>query len=203
MKHRLSGQPRSALLLSKNGTMLTEGLAGSVSRGGSAMEDAIFAHSLMKSKKDRDEHQFVVSAIGSSLRQFSNRIEHPEEPQIKKLQNVQHLFTPIKASIKDGVQIHELIRELHPTPAVGGFPQHGSLPYIPEIEGIDRGWYAAPIGWFNLNGWGEFAVAIRSALLHNNKAELYAGCGIVSDSDPQKEWDETEMKLNTLLNVIL
>jgi menaquinone-specific isochorismate synthase len=186
----------------ENGVMLTEGLAGSISRGRSAMEDASLAHSLMKSNKDRAEHRFVVEAIGDSLEQFSYRVEHPRQPQIKKLQNVQHLFTPIKAKIKKGVQIHQLLQELHPTPAVGGYPRNDAVPFIHEIEQIDRGWYAAPVGWFNLNGSGEFAVAIRSALLHKNRAELYAGCGIVSDSDPEKEWKETLLKFTPLMDAL-
>lgn len=186
----------------RDGEFSTEGLAGSISRGRSALEDASLAHSLIKSKKDRDEHQFVVQSIGDSLEKFSYRVEHPRQPKIKKLHNVQHLFTPIKATIKEGVHIHELIRELHPTPAVGGYPKKMAMPHIHEIEQIDRGWYAAPIGWFNLTGSGEFAVAIRSALLNDNTATLYAGCGIVADSDPEKEWKETLLKFTPLLDAL-
>jgi menaquinone-specific isochorismate synthase len=185
-----------------NGVFLTEGLAGSISRGKSAMEDASLAHTLLNSTKDREEHKFVVQAIDDNLKPFSDRVEHPKQPQIKKLQNVQHLFTPIRASIKEGVEIHELVHQLHPTPAVGGYPRDESVPYIQEIEQIDRGWYSAPVGWFNLKGSGEFAVAIRSALLHDNKAELYAGCGIVSDSDPEKEWKETLLKFVPLMDAL-
>lgn len=185
-----------------NGIFLTEGLAGSISRGRSALEDASLAHTLIKSSKDRNEHQFVVTAIDDSLEKFSNQVERPNEPQIKKLNNVQHLFTPIRARIKKGVQIHQLIQELHPTPAVGGYPKLKSIPHIHEIEQIDRGWYAAPVGWFNLNGFGEFAVAIRSALLHKNRAHLYAGCGIVADSDPDKEWNETLLKFAPMMNAL-
>ncbi len=186
----------------KNGTFLTEGLAGSISRGRSAIEDASLAHSLMQSRKNREEHHFVVQAIDNSLQPYSLNIDHPEKPQIKKLQNVQHLFTPITASIKEDVQIHQLIQELHPTPAVGGFPGEAAIPYIQEIEQIDRGWYSAPVGWFNLNGWGEFAVAIRSALLHKNQVTLYAGCGIVLDSDPETEWEETLLKFRPLMDAL-
>ncbi len=186
----------------RDGEFSTEGLAGSISRGRSAMEDASLAHSLLKSKKDRDEHQFVVQSIGDSLEKFSYRVEHPRQPKIKKLHNVQHLFTPIKASIKEGVQIHELISELHPTPAVGGYPKKLAVPHIHQIEQIDRGWYAAPVGWFNMTGSGEFAVAIRSALLHDNTATLYAGCGIVADSVPEREWKETLMKFAPLLDAL-
>ena len=183
----------------RNNTIKTEGLAGSTSRGRSALEDAALAQNLMKSSKDRNEHEFVIRAINDNLKKFSNRIDHPNKPEIKKLKNVQHLFTPISASIKKGVQIHELISEMHPTPAVGGFPRDEAVSHIHDIEQLDRGWYAAPIGWFNLNGWGEFAVAIRSALLHKKRAVLYAGCGIVADSDPETEWKETLLKFSPML----
>lgn len=186
----------------KDGNLQTEGLAGSISRGRSALEDASLAQTLMRSSKDLNEHQFVVKAIQHSLERLSNIVKRPKQPQIKKLQNVQHLFTPIHAEIKKGVQIHDLIKELHPTPAVGGYPREQSFSYIHEIEQIDRGWYAAPVGWFNLNGFGEFAVAIRSALIQGNKAELFAGCGIVADSDPDKEWNETLLKFRPLMDAL-
>lgn len=185
-----------------DGMAQTEGLAGTISRGKSALEDASLAQELLKSNKNLQEHQFVVKAIQKSLHLLSDHIEHPDRPGIKKFQNVQHLFTPIKAKIKEGVQIHDLIRKLHPTPAVGGYPKEKSFRYIHEIEQLDRGWYAAPVGWFNLQGYGEFAVAIRSALLHKNKAELFAGCGIVKDSEPETEWNETLLKFRPLLDAL-
>lgn len=186
----------------RNGVFLTEGLAGSTSRGESALEDETLAHSLLKSRKDREEHAFVVRSIDDSLKSFTDKVDHPQTPRIKKLENVQHLFTPISASIREGVDIHELIRELHPTPAVGGFPKKESVAYLQDIEQMERGWYAAPVGWYNLKGSGEFAVAIRSALLHGRKAFLYAGCGIVADSDPEKEWDETLLKFKPMLEAL-
>lgn len=186
----------------ESGVFKTEGLAGSTSRGKSASEDAALAQSLMQSEKDLEEHQFVVRAIDDSLAPYSYRVEHPNQPLIKKLNNVQHLFTPISASIKDGVQIHELLSQLHPTPAVGGYPKERAIPYIQEIEQIERGWYSAPVGWFNLNGCGEFAVAIRSALIHKNKAHLFAGCGIVENSDPESEWRETLMKFQPMTSAL-
>lgn len=186
----------------ENGVFKTEGLAGSASRGNSASEDAAIARSLMESEKDLEEHQFVVRAIDDSLAPYSYRVEFPNRPRIKKLNNVQHLFTPISASIRNGVQIHDLLQKLHPTPAVGGYPKTESISHIQEIEQIERGWYSAPVGWYNLNGCGEFAVAIRSALLHKNRAYLYAGCGIVSDSDPESEWNETILKFKPMTNAL-
>jgi menaquinone-specific isochorismate synthase len=194
------GATPERLVSLRDGVFMTEGLAGSTSRGRSALEDAALAQNLMDSRKDRDEHDFVVRAINENLRNFSYRVEHPKQPGIKKLKNVQHLFTPISASIKKGVRVHELISEMHPTPAVGGFPRDEAVSYIHEIEQLDRGWYAAPVGWFNLNGCGEFAVAIRSALLHKKRATLYAGCGIVADSDPENEWNETLLKFKPMLD---
>jgi len=185
-----------------HGRILTEGLAGSISRGNSASEDAVLANSLMKSSKDRSEHEFVVQAIHDTLRPISYRIEHPDKPQIKKLENVQHLYTPITATTHEQVQIHKLIAELHPTPAVGGYPASKSLPYLRELENIDRGWYAGPVGWFNLSACGEFVVAIRSALIEDKKATLYAGCGIVEDSDPENEWKETVLKFAPVLSAL-
>lgn len=186
----------------ESGVFKTEGLAGSTSRGNSASEDAALARSLMESEKDLEEHQFVVRAIDDSLSPYSYRVEIPNQPSIKKLNNVQHLFTPISASIKEGVQIHDLLEKLHPTPAVGGYPKSDSVPYIQEIEQMERGWYSAPVGWYNLNGCGEFAVAIRSALLHKNHAYLYAGCGIVENSDPESEWNETMLKFQPMMNAL-
>ncbi len=184
------------------GEFKTEGLAGSTSRGNSASEDSALAQSLMNSEKDLEEHQFVVRAIGDRLQPYSYQVKHPRQPRVKKLQNVQHLFTPISASIKDGVHIHELIRQLHPTPAVGGYPGPVATPYIRDIEQIERGWYSAPVGWYNLNGCGEFAVAIRSALLHKNRAHLFAGCGIVEDSDSENEWHETLLKFQPMTQAL-
>jgi menaquinone-specific isochorismate synthase len=196
------GATPERLISFHNHTILTEGLAGSISRGETASEDAAFAQSLINSSKDRGEHEFVVRAIRESLEDYSDTIDYPEEPQIKKLSNVQHLYTPISASVKKGIGIHDLLEHLHPTPAVGGFPARNAVPYIQEIEQMDRGWYAGPVGWFNLNGSGEFAVAIRSSLVQNTCATLFAGCGIVATSNPLKEWDETMLKLRPVLNAL-
>lgn len=196
------GATPERLISFHNQTILTEGLAGSISRGESASEDAAFAQSLLNSSKDRGEHEFVVRAIRESLEDYSESIDYPANPQIKKLSNVQHLYTPISATVKKGIGIHDLLSHLHPTPAVGGFPARNSVPYIQDIEQMDRGWYAGPIGWFNLNGSGEFAVAIRSSLVQNTCATLFAGCGIVANSNPLKEWDETMLKLRPVLNAL-
>ncbi|MEX0993947.1 MAG: isochorismate synthase [Balneolaceae bacterium] len=197
----LGATPDRLIALHRN-RILTEGLAGSISRGESASEDAALEHFLMKSPKDREEHEIVVQDIHKNLTSYSSGVEYPDKPEIKKLSNVQHLYTPITARVNSSTTIHDLAGHLHPTPAVGGYPRHRAIPHINEIESINRGWYAGPIGWYNLRGSGEFAVAIRSALINNKEGRLFAGCGIVADSDPDKEWTETELKLKPVLNAL-
>lgn len=182
--------------------VLTEGLAGSISRGKTASEDAVLEYELLHSQKDLNEHAFVLDAIEENLQRFSDVFEHPVSPGIKKLSNVQHLYTPVHAKIKKGVSRTEVLSKLHPTPAVGGYPREAAMPYISKLEHFDRGWYAAPIGWINANGEGEFVVAIRSGLINTNEVRFFAGCGIVEDSNPHKEWDETNLKFIPMLTAL-
>jgi menaquinone-specific isochorismate synthase len=182
--------------------VLTEGLAGSISRGKTASEDAVLEHELLHSQKDLSEHAFVLDAIEENLERYSDVVDHPLSPGVKKLSNVQHLYTPVHARIKKGVSRTEVLSKLHPTPAVGGYPREAAMPYISKLEHFDRGWYAAPIGWINANGEGEFVVAIRSGLIKSNEVRFFAGCGIVEDSNPQKEWDETNLKFIPMLTAL-
>ena len=119
-----------------------------------------------------------------------------------KVLNVQHLGTPIRAQLQEPVALLELAARLHPTPAVGGEPAERALPLIPALEGLDRGWYAGTVGWTDLAEDGELCVALRCALLRDRVAHLYAGCGIVGDSDPAAELEETEVKLQALLPLL-
>ena len=182
--------------------VLTEGLAGSTSRGKTASEDAILEYNLLHSSKDLHEHEIVLDAIEENLGHYSDEVQHPKAPQIKKLSNVQHLYTPITAKIKKGVSRTEVLKTLHPTPAVGGFPKEKAVEFIKEHEDFNRGWYAAPIGWINAHGNGEFIVAIRSGLIKNHEVRFFAGCGIVEDSDPEKEWEETNLKFIPMLSAL-
>ena len=182
-----------------NGHIVTESLAGSISRDADEKRDADLATQLSSSEKDLLEHRFVVDAITERLKKFTVQLYAPDEPRILRYPNVQHLYTPITGQMKDGVNPLELISNLHPTPAVGGLPRESALNLIRRLESFERGWYAGPVGWLDRSGNGEFSVAIRSALLEDNNAEIYAGCGVVADSDPQAEWEETELKLIPLL----
>ena len=182
--------------------VLTEGLAGSTSRGKTASEDAVLEYNLLHSRKDLHEHGIVLDAIEENLEHYSDEVQHPKAPQIKKLSNVQHLYTPITARIKEGVSRTEVLKTLHPTPAVGGFPKDKAVKFIKEHEDFNRGWYASPIGWINAHGNGEFIVAIRSGLIKNDEVRFFAGCGIVEDSDPEKEWEETNLKFIPMLTAL-
>lgn len=196
------GSTPEKLLSIRSNYILTEGLAGSISRGQTATEDAILEKKLLNSTKDLEEHRLVVDAIEERLREFSDEVNYPGTPGIKKFTNVQHLYTPISAWTNNRYNPFTILRSLHPTPAVGGVPVRRAVGLIPEYELYDRGWYAAPFGWLNSKGRGEFVVAIRSGLIMEHEAMFYAGCGIVQDSDPVSEWEETKLKLIPMLTAI-
>jgi salicylate biosynthesis isochorismate synthase/menaquinone-specific isochorismate synthase len=124
------------------------------------------------------------------------------EPVLVRVANIQHLGTPIRAQLASPVSAIELAGVLHPTPAVGGEPRAAAAALIPALEGFDRGWYAGAVGWTDTAGDGEFCVALRCALLRGPIARLYAGCGIVADSQPASELAETEVKLGALLPLL-
>lgn len=185
-----------------NRHLTTEALAGSFPRGKTASQDAAYEKDLLSSEKDLEEHRYVVDVLMENLRDISSEVMGSGHPGILKFSNVQHLYTPISAYLQQPVNPIDVVRSLHPTPAVGGYPQHAALKHIQELESFERGWYAGPVGWFNNRGRAEFAVAIRSGLLQSQKIRLYSGCGIVEDSDPEIEWEETKLKLLPMLNAV-
>lgn len=190
-------------LLSINGnTLETDALAGSYSRGLNENEDQEFEKILLNSKKDLYEHKTVADYIINILKPFANDILSETCPEIKKFENIQHLWTPIKANLKNKINIIDLVNRIHPTPAVCGVPANVVLPEIMKKENFERGMFAGLIGWFNPDNQGDFAVAIRSALLKNNNLTLYAGCGIVDGSDAAEEYLETGLKLNAILSIL-
>ncbi|SFA91757.1 isochorismate synthase [Lentibacillus halodurans] len=182
--------------------VLSTCLAGTAPRGKTKAEDARIGTSLLHDEKNRREHDFVVKMIRQSMENFCSSIDVPEEPVIYPLKNLQHLYTPVNATLKEGYSIFDIIGELHPTPALGGVPRNKSLAFIREHERVDRGWYGAPVGWLDSNRNGEFAVAIRSGLIQGNQASLFAGCGIVKDSEPEAEYEETNIKFMPMLSVL-
>jgi isochorismate synthase len=180
----------------------TVGLAGSTRRSSDPAVDDHLAQKLLNSSKDRGEQDLVVKRIVKALGRLSVWVEAAEEPEIIKVANIQHLATPVLAQLLEPRTAIELAGFLHPTPAVGGEPWKKAERVMTEVEDMDRGWYAGPVGWMDGSGDGEFCVALRSALLRDREAHLYAGVGVVADSDPAAELAETEIKLGALLPLI-
>lgn len=193
------GATPERLVCSEDGQIQTMALAGSAPRGASEEEDHRFGEELLKSEKNQGEHNFVVTTIHDALYSLCSRVWVADAPRLLKLKNIQHLETPIMGNLKPGHSILEAIEDLHPTPAVGGYPRLPALAAIREDEHLDRGWYAGPIGWIGTGGNGEFAVALRSGLVDGQQATLFAGCGIVADSDPESEYQESCLKLQVML----
>jgi menaquinone-specific isochorismate synthase len=156
---------------------------------------------LLASLKDRREHALVVQAIRAALSDGAE-VDAPAEPAIRVLRHVVHLHTPFRARLRAPRHVLELAARLHPTPAVGGTPREIAIDWIRSREPVARGWYSAPVGWFDLDGNGELAVAIRSGVLAGNRAHLWAGAGIVAGSDPDRELAETELKLRAMLGAL-
>jgi menaquinone-specific isochorismate synthase len=196
------GATPERLLKLRNGRLQTEAIAGSAPRGATAGEDARLARDLLDSDKNQHEHNCVRDSIVRRLQAVGVEGKAEATARLLPLANVQHLRTQIEAEVGTSVHLLDIVAEMHPTPAVGGTPREQAVPEIAELEQLDRGLFAGAIGWFNHLNDGEMVVAIRSALIEDTTAELYAGAGIVHGSDPQHEARETEMKLSALLDVL-
>jgi salicylate biosynthesis isochorismate synthase/menaquinone-specific isochorismate synthase len=191
------------LLLRREGMRAsTLALAGSTRRSADPAVDDHLGEQLLRSDKDRAEQAIVTRRIERTLRPHAVWVTSAPEPVIARMANIQHLATPIRAQLAHPVSAIELAGLLHPTPAVGGEPFAAAAPLIPALEGLDRGWYAAPVGWTDAGEDGEFCVALRCALIEGAVARCYAGVGVVADSDPAAELAETEVKLQALLPVL-
>lgn len=194
----LSATPERLIRL-QDGEILTMSLAGSIKRGTTPEEDAQLGQALLDSAKNRYEHAVVVQAMREALQEVCTHLQVSAEPDLLKLGNIQHLCTTITGELAQGRTIFDIIESLNPTPAVGGRPREASLQLIRDYEKLDRGWYAGPVGWVDASGDGEFAVALRSALLKGHVATLFSGCGIMADSDPEHEYAESILKLRPML----
>jgi menaquinone-specific isochorismate synthase len=149
----------------------------------------------MASAKDRHEHRLAVDSLAAALRPHCANLDVPADPSILTLHNVSHLASDVEGTLSDGASLLALTADVHPTAAVGGTPRDVSLAVIAELEGMDRGRYAGPVGWMDAAGDGELGIALRCAQLDGRTARLFAGCGIVADSDPDTEVREAAAKL--------
>lgn len=197
------GASPERLISIHNNQLVTDALAGSAPRGKTEVEDANLGKGLLNSEKDLREHQVVIDFIVDRLSKLGINPDFSPVPRLLQLSNIQHLWTPIRARIPRDIHLLKILAQLHPTPAVAGVPRDVALQQIRGCESCDRSLYAAPIGWIDRTGNGEFAVGIRSALIDGDRAILYAGAGIVAGSEPEKELAEIQLKLQALLNALV
>jgi menaquinone-specific isochorismate synthase len=193
------------LLVSRHGDVVrAHPMAGTAPRGGDPTADQRLAASLLASTKDREEHQITIDMVHDTLLPWCSYLDYEAEPSIVAVANVQHLATLVEGRLSQPApSVLELVAALHPTPAVGGWPREHALRFITEHEGLDRRRYAGASGWVDARGNGAWCVAVRSAELEGPIARLYAGVGVVPDSDPLTELAETQSKLLALLDAIL
>jgi menaquinone-specific isochorismate synthase len=195
------GSTPEILIKYSGNTFFTEALAGSIMRGINPEQDKQLEDELLKSDKNKVEHEAVIDYIKKSVFNYVDQVEIVKNPIVKKLPNIQHLQTSVTGTLKSKDQIFKIISSLFPTPAVCGIPKELSLKMIEKTEDFDRGLFSGVIGWFNADNYGEFFVTIRSALVKDNKLYAYAGCGIVEGSDPKEEYEETLLKLKPILSL--
>lgn len=208
--HRFVGSSPE-LLIRRDGLEITSGpMAGTIARGASIEDDDARSFLLARSVKDAHEHRLVVDAVLDALRPVCKELVAGAEPEMVRLATVSHLMTNVRGRLRDtdasggsAPSALALAGILHPTPAVGGSPTDAALAMIRELEGFDRGSYAGPVGWVNASGDGEWAVALRCAELQGNEALVTAGAGIVQGSDPGAEWEETQAKLEPMLQALV
>lgn len=192
------------LLVSRRGLgVRSNPLAGSAPRSGDPDEDRANAEGLVRSAKDREEHAIVVDVVADTLRSFCAELTWDPEPVLRETPNVWHLSTRFRGVLRESAPTAlDLVAGLHPTPAVAGDPRDAALDTIAELEPFTRGHYAGAVGWVDAEGDGEWAIALRCAELRDDRAILYAGAGIVADSDPARELDETERKFRAFLDAL-
>jgi len=177
-------------------------LAGSARRSFDPEEDRMIGENLLRSDKDRREHDMAADSVGRVLEDICDRVIREAEPTLLELPNVRHLATRFLARAGADTSIFEMVARLHPTAAVGGWPTGAAIEAIRELELMDRGRYAGPVGWHDAAGDGEFAIALRCAELSGARARLFAGAGIVRGSLPEAELEETRLKLQAMLSAL-
>jgi len=194
---RFLGATPERLIARQGRAVMAEALAGSAVRDGASAPEA-----LLLSDKDLIEHGFVVRDLAEKLTPLCDAVDVPRVPVVRELREVVHLLTPIRGRLARPWHVLRLVERVHPTPAVGGTPTAAALAWLERNEPSPRGWYASPVGWVDGSGDGDFVVALRSGLLTDEGAELWAGAGIVAGSEPAAEAAEIRLKLGTFLSAL-
>ncbi|WP_163652598.1 isochorismate synthase MenF [Listeria sp. PSOL-1] len=196
------GASPEQLLASDGKELFSSCVAGSAARGETADEDKKMGQRLLADAKNLQEHHYVVQFIEETLKKYSSTLSLSSETTLLKNRDIQHLYLNVHAVKKEEANMLDIVKDLHPTPALGGLPKQTALAIIRMKEASDRGFYGAPIGFVDSDFEGEFAVAIRSGLISESVGVLYAGCGIVKDSIPENELVETRIKFQPMLRVL-
>jgi menaquinone-specific isochorismate synthase len=190
----LIGATPEMLVRLERGLVMSRVLAGTIRRTGDDAHDLALAASLARSSKDLEEHEYAVRSVAEALGPHCTSTNVPETPFVLHLPNVMHLATDVAGVVRDDASVLGLVAALHPSAAVCGTPTDLAQVTIRELEQMDRGRYAGPVGWIGANGDGEFAIALRCAQVEGERLRLYAGCGVVAGSDPEAELAEAQAK---------
>ncbi len=193
--------PETVATMSR-GTFHATAVAGTVARGETPEEQKALAARLLASEKDAVEHRIALDDMVARLGPLAHEVHAQPEPHVLTLARIQHLETEIRASVPEGSTVLKVLEALHPTPAVCGLPRDDALDFLSQEEPFERGWYAGPVGWFDVEGNGVFAPALRCAVARDRQWRLFAGAGIVAGSDPGLEWEETSMKFEPVLRAL-
>ena len=201
----LIGATPELLIRLNNSMVVSRVLAGTISKTGDDSKDLALAASLARSSKDLEEHEYAVRSVAEALAPFCSSTNVPDAPFVLHLSNVMHLATDVTGAIKEGhkvIDIFSILSKLHPSAAVCGTPTSAAADLIKQLEGINRGRYAGPIGWIDARGDGEQGLALRCGYLKDREVHAYAGCGIVAGSDAEHEAAESQAKLLPIINAL-
>lgn len=194
----LIGATPELLMRLSRGMVTSRVLAGTIPKTGDDEKDLALAASLARSSKDLEEHEYAVRSVADALEPFCSSTNVPESPFVLHLANVMHLATDVTGALiesKQHIDAFSLLHSLHPSAAVCGTPRGAAFDLITEIEGMSRGRYAGPVGWIDASGDGELGIALRAGQIRGNEIRIFAGCGIVAGSDPDKELEESSAKM--------
>ena len=194
----LVGATPELLLRLSRGMVTSRVLAGTIPKTGNDEKDLALAASLARSSKDLEEHEYAVRSVADALEPSCSSTNVPESPFVLHLANVMHLATDVTGALiesKQRVDAFSLLQSLHPSAAVCGTPRNIAFDIITEVEGMNRGRYAGPVGWIDASGDGELGIALRSGQITDREIRIFAGCGIVAGSNPEKELEESNAKM--------